>query len=573
MLWMSLSGSDEEKEEFRKFYEHECDALEKVAETFNCDIDDLPSGLNELVHAPLQVPLQDSEDMQELASLTDRAMTGELNRLAEQEWSRRGMTSDQIEALRTFKKHQWRTKKAYLMLTASELARREVSPHTKSCEVQLHKANVESHLEEVFADESIWLKNGMGGQISKCELTAARFDDDEIRDITRRKIIAAVGDELSTIPRRISTAGGESKAINEQISPEAMSKEIATRIQQLKDNGVTTKSWRELDEIAYRLVTTGSTQVPTIRKALVSESTKAFDEAIKITDQVISGFYLTRKGNKQQIRPIGYEQIIKLGDELKAKAKLVSEGEGKGVDEALKTRETIEKHYQELMRAISWVGFDGTDFGRNECDEAFDRVCRLMKPVIDIPDGRKASTHNVGKLKWEPDAEFKGKGLEESFLARYSFSEAVKERLKQDEKKFGSKVKVNVNAVYRLIWKERKSSKSTRLPEYGAVRVPLSETTTVKASAIPNAQRLDLAVREAENALKRQQRSDEAMKLCQKAPDTDTQLYENCMDEVLQQLLGWYAEYSAEVKKKSLREQERIHQQSQLMQVPMVQAY
>ena len=566
-----LPGNEQEKDKFKAAYKEERDALEKVAEQFKCTVDKLTPELKELLNTPLQVPLQDDENPSEMERLTEEAMIDEVDRLAENKWPRNKMTFEQISALRSFKILQWQAKKAYLMLTAGELARREISPHTQSCEKVLHKANVESHLEEVFADENAWLKNGMGGQLSKCELSATGFDSDEVRDIVRRKIIVAVSDEISTIPRRASDADGDLGAVSKQISPGPVSQEITDRITRLKDEGIKTMPRQELDEPACDLVTTGGGKVPSIRQVLVSESSKSFEEALKRTDQVIKGFYFTKRGSSQKYKPIGIEQIVALRDELNRKARLVAQGKPSGVEEALKTRETIEKHYQELMRAISWVGFDGTMIGQgSECEEAYSRVCDLMRPVIDIPEKRRATAHGVGKIRWEPDDKFKGKEFEDSFLKKYSFKDAVETRLAEEKDKLGSKV--NINTVYRLTWKEPSSTKH-RSSDYSTVRAPLSDTTRVRQTAILNAQNLDKAVREAKNAKDRQHRNDEAMNLCQRAQGTNTELYEECMEEILQQLLVYYEQYSALAQEQSRLEQERIHQQSQLMQIPMIAVY
>ena len=576
-----LPGSEKEKTAFNSAFEQESNAQKKLVELFPKENGDLPPEIRELVYRPLQVPLQDDEDMAKVENLTERAMVGEIDRLADNEWSRLDMKPDQVEALKSFKKSQWRTKKAYLMLTAGELARREVSPHTKSCERVLHKANVESHIEEVYASESAWLQLGLGGQLTTFKLNAAGFDNDEIKEITRRKIITAVGEELRAIPRRISTAGGNLGAVNGQISSGPMNQEITDCVTRLKDGGIKTKPWQALDEPAFDLMD-GSTKPLTVRQVLVGESTKAFNEALKRTNEVIDNFYFTRKEGHKKIKPVGLEQIVALRDELENKAKLVAKGKQAGVDEAIKTQQTIEHHYQELMRAICWVGFDATTMGQGtECEKPFNRVCDIMRPVIDIPDNRKATTTRVGQMSWNRDTKFKGPHLQDSFLNKAEFNDAIKKRLEDENTDSG--FRVNVSAVFRLGWKEKPLEKkgSKKVPKaavsdggtFKPVSVSLSDATKVKPEVVTNSQPLFQAVRDAVNAKDRQQRSDEAMKLCQKAPGTNVKLYEKCMDEILQQLLDLYAQYSVGVQKYSRREQERILQQTQLMQAPMFKAY
>ena len=593
-----LPGSEQEKEAFNLAYGEERRAQEELLKKFNYPaVDDLPPEWKELVYAPLQVPLKDSDKMEELEHLTGEAMLGEIERLAEYEWSQYELTFEQMTALKLFKQRQWQTKKAYLMLTATELARREISPHTKSCEEILHKANVESHLEEVYANENAWFKKNMDGQLTSWKLNVTGFDREEVRENIRHNIIAAVSDELSTIPRRTSSANGEFSAVKEQISPEAISVKITECITRLKAEGIKAKPARELDELFYSSVAGEAGNTPSIRQVLVSQSTAAFKEALDRTDKVINGFYFIRREGHKQIKPIGLEQIIALRDELSRKAGLVAIGKEEGIEESIKTKETIEHHYQELMRAIHWVGFDATTMGGpgTECEESFNRVCDIMREVISIPENRKARANRVGQISWENDEKSKDPKIANTFLKKHPFTKAVQKRLVEEKKNGGARAAIS--GVFRLGWKEkpeeRKGAKKSSRPPvsdssiYKPISVALADAVQIKATAVTNSQSLQRAVHEAKNALERQQYSDEAMKLCQVPPkektkldqantepdQASTTLYDECMDEILQQLLAWYKQYSDQVQEHSQREQRRIHKQAQLMQVPMGLAY
>ena len=565
-----LPGSGNEKESFFSAYQKESGAMATLSEKFECDVDDLAPELKELVHTPLQVPLQDSEDMAELERLTESAMIDEVERLAGEEWVQHDLTFEQMEALKSFKQHQWRTKKAYLILTASELARREVSLHTQSCETALHKANVESHLEEIFANEHAWLKSGMGGQLSKFELSTSGFSNEQFRNIVQRRILKAVGDELSDLSRRTSTASGNLKAINDQISSGLMTQQITERLTRLKEDQNKVVASEGLGGSDGTLLNSGFNYVQTANQALVSESKKAFDEAIKRTDEVIHEFYATKVGSSQKIMPIGLEQIVALRDELDKKAGLVKKGQSAGIEEAKRSKQTIEHHYKELMRAVAWVGFDGLIINANDCDETFRRVCGLMKSVVDIPENRKAKAQNVGQPTWEKDEKFKTKEFADSLLKLRSFQESAGLYLKQQNK--SAQNRVNVKGIHRLAWKEevvpKQGAHSPEKVSYKSVRAPV--THTVKSTAISNHQSLDKAVQDANNAPQRQRRSEEVMLMRQKASENDIALFDVSMNEVIQKVLTWYEEYSKGVQEYSRQQQERMHQQSQLMQVPIV---
>ena len=563
-----LPVKPEDKKQFTDAYEVENKALAEFSERLGVTPDELTAEQKALIYQPLQITPPDTENVEEMAAKAEEAMTQEVERLADEEWPRHGLTDDQINALKNLKKAQWRAKKACLLLTAAELARREKTAHTKHCETMLHKASIASHLDKVYADEYAWLQSGMDGQVEECTLEQVGFKDRQVKRYVRHNILNAVTRELKAIPRRVvpekGSVGGVAK-IEAQISPVLVTEEIKNRVTRLKEEGFNTGEWRVLDEPAYNPVTPKpDAPVPSVREVLVKESVQAFDEAIKRTNGILGRFYVKRTPeSSEKIRPIGIEQIEALRDRLQQKAQVIRQADDKGVQEALKSSETIDTYYRDLMRLISWVGFDGLKVvDHKPCEAPFDAVCKSMEAVMTIPKGFRAKAQNVGKPTWSQDDKFK-KMFEKTDLEGVSFKKSVQHRAQQQTHAVGSAG--STSGVYRLAWKKE-------LPRGGYKDVFTPPQQAVKPEAVSNRRALQLAVEKAREALTRQRQGNEARDLCLRAPGTDTALFEQSMDEVLGHVQKCHEQYAAKVMQSSKQEELRMKQQAQLMQVPLVKA-
>ena len=138
-----------------------------LTEELSCEFRHCSPEQQKAIYAPLDIK-PEATDMEERS---DRAITAalesELDRLAENEWLEAGFTKAQMPFLRAYKQQEWKTRQAYLMMTAAELARREITDHTQHCEALLQGACVDSHLDQVCAAEHGWLQNSMHGSLQE----------------------------------------------------------------------------------------------------------------------------------------------------------------------------------------------------------------------------------------------------------------------------------------------------------------------------------------------------------------------------------------------------------------------
>ena len=376
------------------------------------------------IYTPLHVPPLDSDVKGNIDELMEKTMVAEVSRLSDEVWSKAGFSEEQLEALKNYKRQQWRTKKAWLLLSAAELARREISEHTLMCEKLLQKASVESHLDQVFSEEQAWLHSGVK-ELQKdfkfdCQAPGMKaFANPRVERHVRESVLAEANNRLAAIQRRVSSAGGDIDKVPEQINPDLVTDQIEKQLDDIKKQGVELAVSDEFDVSCEQLPMEGGHH-PSIREAITRESVKSLDEAIQQVNKVIQS--LPHRG------VIGMKKLEELRDQLVVSRKKVTEKSMDGIAEAIATPQRINEVYRSLAERLQWIGLDPNKFGNSFCQGTYLRhALESARKIFKVPGGYTIATIYSPEKSWDEDfkTDFKetsGKYEDLNIIRRQNYS-------------------------------------------------------------------------------------------------------------------------------------------------------
>ncbi len=228
--------------EFKHQQEHLQTCRTQLQSQLDSPMKELSEEKKQAIYAPLVVNPPKVENPGELDRRIEEAVDQEITRLRLNEWPKKGFDTNQTDRLADFKKAEWLAKKEYLLMTSEELARREISEHTKECEALLQEAQVESYLEQELAIEEDWMKTGVSAAMGNFTFSSDALGrlpvNYQSSQFAAELLKAGIISHMKTVPRRQSSHSGTIQGIEEDLNSEQIKAEIKRGVSELREGSV-----------------------------------------------------------------------------------------------------------------------------------------------------------------------------------------------------------------------------------------------------------------------------------------------------------------------------------------------
>ncbi|WP_257292877.1 hypothetical protein [Endozoicomonas sp. ONNA1] len=505
-----IKGADKQKEAFTQALKALDDSMASQDNLFPEGIENASPALKKVIEQTVTFPIQKTEEggkgyLERLPQIRN-----ELAELGKKEWAELGLSQAAFQELVNLKACQWACKNAWLELVAVDVANRERSNHTLSCEQALQQARVNSHLDKVYAQEHHWLNNEAVSLVDNLDLKAAGIPAEAVAVVTS-SLKSEVTNFLKSMDRRIVLPGTYQEDLLETADSEPMRERLSGYFEQLKSEGV------RLD---------GKDMVSETNAKLIHQSDVALEEAqLKITE-------LYNVVKKLGDRASGSKYFRDIIDSLgNSREKLKAEG---GVQEAMKTEVTLQKAYQHMMEAVMKVVIN-----RGVLDLAAieKQMMAVITQCVDIDPALQLSlrknTVGVTKIK--------------------AMDLTPPEDVSTTFQKFRWRKK-GQQGQWTLIGNSRQAIMDCDVAK---------DHFSIKADCISNKSQLNSMQAQAASLKGRQTELNRAVKLCQHPVQKE---FRDCVDEVERALMQQFGAFANGQKKITEREQQLMLRQSELRQ-------
>lgn len=360
--------TSEEEKRLRKV----CSELEvaqtKLLENTGQHQEKLKARQRELVNQPLDIPdsLEEEsairkankkkgpEEIQKLLEAKlDERIKNELQHLKMVEWSKAGIVGEFAENLARVKELEWQAKKAWVILAAVEMARREHNEDTEHYEQLLDEAQVRSHVSGQLEKEYQWLQDGCGGVCENLNFT--------------EKLSGNIGSERqqqAVVQSFRETTLALMKQSQRRIPEKVVAKDKVERYVQPD------YARKQIEQVASDISRRGLDQVVTDPLKLVRAS--LYEKAVQSRKAFIE--------RAKELESIVWDADRSVPDGKKATGSYV-----RNVKELIRVREKAERELQEYQSVI-----DGNDKPRGTLDNlddmAIDLRADMEQRYIDLMD-------------------------------------------------------------------------------------------------------------------------------------------------------------------------------------------
>ncbi|WP_422410631.1 MULTISPECIES: hypothetical protein [unclassified Endozoicomonas] len=506
-----IKGADVQKEAFIQALNALDESMQAEENLFPEGIDNASPALKKVVEQTVTLPVQKTEEGESgyLQSLPQ--IRAQLAEMAKKEWAELGLSEAAFQELIELKVRQWVCKNAWLELVAVDIASREKSHHTLSCEKELMQARTNSHLDKVFAREHHWLNDEGVSLVDGLDLKAAGIPTEAVPVVTRT-LKSEVTRFLKSTERRFVLPGTYQEDLLETADAKPMRERLSGYFKELKSEGI------KLD---------GKDMVSETNKKLIRESDVALEEALtRVTElhNVVKSFNDKALGAKL------FEDIMA---SLQASRRKLS-GAG-GAREAMQTEATIRRAYSDMMKAVMKVIVYQIKPADLEALEK--RMMDVITQCVDLDHNLRLSLYRnpIG-----PDViKAMGFGRLKEFAA--------------NPQKFRWRRK-GPQGQWTLIGNSSQNVMDCDKAE-GHFEI--------KDGYISNKAQLNRLQTQAASLSERQAELDRAVKLCQHPVKNE---FRGCVDEVERALMQQFDAFTREQKKITEREQELMLKQSELRQ-------
>ncbi|WOG26479.1 hypothetical protein [Endozoicomonas sp. 8E] len=506
-----IKGADEQKEAFAQALNALDESMQAEENLFPEGIDNASSALKKVVEQTVTFPVQKSEEGESgyLQSLPQ--IRAQLAEMAKKEWAELGLSPEAFQELIELKVRQWVCKNAWLELVAVDIASREKSHHTLSCEKELMQARTNSHLDRVYAAEHHWLNDEAVSLVDGLDLKAAGIPTEAVPVVTRT-LKSEVTRFLKSTERRFVLPGTYQEDLLETADAKPMRERLSGYFKQLKSEGI------KLD---------GKDMVSETNKKLIRESDAALEEALTRITELHN---VVKSLNDKALGAKLFEDIMA---SLQASRRKLSGGGG--AREAMQTEATIRRAYSDMMKAVMKVIV--YQIKRADLEALEKRMMAVITQCVDLDSTLRLSLY---KNPVGPDViKAMGFGRLKEFAA--------------NPQKFRWRRK-GPQGQWTLIGNTSQNVMDCDKAE-GHFKI--------KDGYISNKAQLNSLQTQAASLSKRQAELDRAVKLCQHPVKNE---FKDCVDEVERALMQQFDAFAREQKKITEREQELMLKQSELRQ-------
>ncbi|KEQ19768.1 hypothetical protein [Endozoicomonas numazuensis] len=508
-----IKGADKEKETFNQALQEMNESLQMKENLFPEGIDKAPSALKKVVEQTVSIPIQNSEEGARGYSASIPQVKEKLRALGTKEWAELGLSPEAFQELVMLKTRQWICKNAWLELVTVDIANREKSHHTLSCERELMQARTNSHLDKVYAQEHRWLNDEGVSLVDGLKVGAQGIPREAVPVVTNT-LKAEVKGFLQSVERRVVQPGVDHEDLVEKADAKVMRERLIGYFSRLKREGI------KLD---------GKDMVSETNQKLIAESMVSLKEA---HSRIEALYTIVDKLGDRASGKESFKVIINKLEESMIRLRTSS-----GSEEAMRTEAIIESAYSSMMDAVmKIVVYPST----TDVDATEKKILAVVSQCVNFGPDLKLSLKSNGM------------GID---------------RMKRNGLKVPKDAITTKQSCDKFRWKKKGLKGQWNL--IGCSKQAIMDCDlapghfSIKASYIPNKNALSALQQQSASLQGRQAELDHAVKLCRHPVKKE---FKGCVEEVERALMQKFDAFAKEQERITRQEQQLMLKQSELRQ-------